>query len=100
MLALVLMITLLSVGLSVDCNATAYEFMSNRTLGKGNELNVSFDKIKTKIPAIPDVVYPVKTALNYTVTNFTTNFRYLDTNQSQQFFPKDLVIVKGGRLRV
>lgn len=99
-LAIVLIAVMATVSYSVDCNATAYEFLSNYTLGKGNELNISFTKIKAKIPAIPDVVYSAKPTLNYTVTNFTTIFRYLDTSQTQQTFGKDLVIVKGGRLRV
>lgn len=99
-LVYILVAMLVTVGYSVTCNATSYEFLSNYSLGKGNELNVSFTKIKAKLPAIPDVVYAAKPSVNYTVTNFTTAFRYLDTNQTQETFGRDLIIVKGGRLRV
>ena len=72
---------ILTVAACVECNATAYEFLSEYSLGKQDELNISFTKIAKKIPAIPDSVYPFSDRINYTTTNFSYTFKYLDTTQ-------------------
>lgn len=91
---------LLTVALSVDCNATAYEFLSEYSLGKQDELNITFDKIIKKIPTIPDSVYPYSDRINYTTTNFSYTFKYLDSTQKSEIVGRDQIIVKDGRLRV
>lgn len=101
MLTKLLAIALLfSAAFAVDCNATAYEFLSSYTLGKQDELNISFTKIAAKIPTIPDSVYPYTDKINYTATNFTYTFKYLDSTQQSEIVGRDQIIVKDGRLRV
>lgn len=91
---------LLTIGACVECNATAYEFLSEYSLGKQDELNISFAKIAKKIPAIPNSVYPFSDKINYTTTNFTYTFKYLDTTQRSEIVGRDQIIVKDGMLRV
>jgi hypothetical protein len=101
MLIIWLVLAMLTVTvLSVQCNATAYEFLSQYSLGKQDEFNISFDKIAKKIPPIPDSVYPYTDRINYTVTNFTYRFKYIDSTQISEVMGKDLIIVKGGTLRI
>lgn len=50
-----------------DCNFTDYRFQNEYSLGRQDELNNTFDAINNKF-TVPDIVYPVNSYTNYTLT--------------------------------
>ena len=98
LLPLLLLVSSIS---AITCNASSYEFTSDYSLGKQDELNTTFDKIQNTLPPFPDMTYiDSNTGNTYTILNFTAVFRYIDSAQKAEVVDNDTVIVKDGYLVV
>jgi hypothetical protein len=63
-----------------DCNFTDLRFQSQYNLGQQDELNNTFDAINGKF-TVPNIVYPVNSYTNFSLTDIKTSLTYLDGKQ-------------------
>lgn len=96
---LIILASLFVTTTQIDCNATHFEFFSNFSLGKQEELNQTFDQILPFIK-VPPISYKATDFSTFNITNTTVKFRYLDSQQKAVIIGKDTIGIYGGVLEV
>lgn len=92
--------TVISGVLGFTCNSSSFEFTSHYSLGKQDELNRTFTKIQKNLPQLDYNHTFADTNSTYSITNFTSVFRYLDTSQRSEIMDNDTILVMDGYLRL
>ena len=82
-----------------DCNSTHFEYFSNFSLGKQEQLNKTFDQIQPLIK-VPTITYKSNDSSTWTISDTTVNFKYLDSKQRAVVIGNDTVGIYGGFLEV
>lgn len=90
---------LVTISQQVDCNSTHFEFYSQFSLGKQQQLNRTFDQILPYIK-IPTITYKASDFLSFNLTDFKIRFSYLDSNQKSIIIGRDTIGVYGGKLEI
>ena len=82
-----------------DCNRTHFEFFSQYSLGKQDELNRTFDQLLPKLN-IPNVSYKFSDVLSFNLTDIKVRLRYRDSTQKAEIVGRDTIFIYGGKLNI
>ena len=80
-----------------DCNFSQFDFFSEYTLGKQNELNDTFTLLNERVGVLPDVTYNSSDLLfRYVIGSVKSSFYYIDSKQKATIIGNDLIFINGG----
>lgn len=96
----ILLLILLQSSLSLECNASHFDFIGKYTIGKQDELNTTFTRIQEKITKLDNVTFKYNESTSYVIFNTKPTFYYRDSKQKAEILGNNTIVIEGGQLEV